>query len=95
MELGDQPAEPLGAARIGLGAEARGLRDENVEGLEEALGARALIGELGGGLLPGAVELAEPVAVRHQRILEQHLERLRVNVALREAEAEALADALT
>ena len=73
VQLRDQPAEPFGAAQIGLGAERADQLDQHVEGLEEALRPAALVGELAGRLLPGAVDLAEHVIVGHEGVVEHDL----------------------
>jgi puromycin-sensitive aminopeptidase len=85
------------------GAVAWRFVQDNWEAINERFPSNSIV-----RMLEGIRSLSEPVVAdtvyaffdehdlpQGQRILEQHLERLRVNVALREAEAEALADALT
>ena len=76
VQLRHQPADALGAAGIGLRAERADQFGQHVIGFEESLRARALIGEFGCRLLPGAVDLAEHVIVGHEGIGEHHLVEL-------------------
>ena len=73
VQLRHQPAEAFGAAQIGIGAERAHQFGEHVEGLQEAFRPAALIGELAGRLLPGAVDLAEHVIVGNEGVVEHDL----------------------
>ena len=73
VQLRDQPAEPFGAAQIGLGAERADQLDQHIEGFEETLRPAALVGEFAGRLLPGAVDLAQHMIVRHEGVVEHDL----------------------
>ena len=72
VELRHQAAQPFGAAHIGFGAERADQFKHHVEGLEKAFRSAALIGELAGGLLPGAVNLAHHVIVGNEGVVEHH-----------------------
>ena len=76
VELRHQPADAFGAARIRIGADRADQLGQHVIGLEEALGAGTLIGELARRLLPGAVDLAEHVILRHEEVGEDDLVEL-------------------
>ena len=73
VQLRDQPAEPFGAAQIGLGAERADQLDQHVEGFEKPLRPAALVGKLAGGLLPRAVDLAQHMIVGHECVVEHDL----------------------
>ena len=46
---------------------------QHVIGFEKAFRARPFVGELGGRLLPGAVDFAEHVIIRDEEVGENHL----------------------
>ena len=73
VQLRDQPAEPFGAAQVGLRSERADQFEQHVEGFEETLRSAALVGEFAGRLFPRAVDLAHDVVVGHERILEHDL----------------------
>ena len=73
VQLRHQPADAFGAAGVGLVADRANQFGQHVIGFQESLRPAALIGELGGGLLPGAVDFAEHVIVGHEGVREHHL----------------------
>ena len=73
VQLRDEAAQTFGRAQVGIGAEDAHETDQRVEGFEEALGPAALVGQFAGGLLPGAVDLAQHMIVGNEGIGEDDL----------------------
>jgi hypothetical protein len=72
MHLRHQPADAFGAAGIRLAADRANQFGQHVIGFQKTLGPRALIGELAGCLLPGAVDLAKHVIVGNEMVGEDN-----------------------
>src|SRR5579871_4669571 len=76
MELRHQPPDAFCSARIRLRTKRPYELGQDVISFEETLGARALVRQLSRRLLPRAVDLAEHVLVRNERVLEYDLVEL-------------------